>query len=322
MTRRRGPPEAPPRAVSRAPAPPPPAAGCGRSPVGYPFSPFVDSRCIRGSPVSGSRVQGSRGQSVRPPVALGTNSWVFARAWRRGLARRGPRPRVRTSATALRVPRATCRAIIVDVAAPTRLVRARVSCPIRPRTAVFPRSSWQVRKGPRMPATTRLHASRDCARRDAGRVTRGSASAWVIARVSGQERPNAAATSSRARSFRHAHPPRRRPPARLGSGGTPQASRDAEENARLDMRVLGQSSRPAARAAAPARGHAPKLCTGITRPRARGGSCEDDPRSRRLRRTRRLPRSSVSLAQASADGPSDKDFSRNAKTPPSVSSAR
>ena len=151
MTRRRGPPEAPPRAVSRAPAPPPPAAGCGRSPVGYPFSPRVDSCCIRGSPVSGSRVQGSRGQSVRPPVALlGTNSWVFARAGRRGLARRGPRPRVRTSATALRVPRATCRAIIVDVAAPTPW-RAR-ECPVRSGHArLFSRDrvgNW-LEKGPR-----------------------------------------------------------------------------------------------------------------------------------------------------------------------------
>ena len=124
--------------------------------MGYPFSPFVDSRCIRGSPVSGSRVQGSRGQSVRPPVALGTNSWVFARAWRRGLARRGPRPRVRTSATALRVPRATCRAIIVDVAAPTPWCAR--ECPVRSGHArLFSRDRvGRLETGPRMPATTRL----------------------------------------------------------------------------------------------------------------------------------------------------------------------
>ena len=71
--------------------------------------------------------------------------------------------------------------------------------------------------------------------------------------------------------------PRRRPPARLGSGVTPPASRDAEENALLDMRVLGQSSRPLARVAGPARGHTPKHHTGDARPTCARGHARPSP---------------------------------------------
>ena len=150
-----------------------------------------------------------------------------------------------------------------------------------------------------MPATTRLppHASRDCARRDAGRVTRGSASAWVIARVSGRERPNAAATSSRARSFRHAHPPASAPARALGfwryaSGGSRCRGKRAPRHARARAVVASGGARggpgPRAHPETPHRHHAP---------RARGGARAADPRSRRLRRTRRLPR--LGLARAS-----------------------
>ena len=85
------------------------------------------------------------------------------------------------------------------------------------------------------------------------------------------------------------------------------------------MRVLGQSSRPAARAAAPARGHTPKLRTGVTRPARAGGLVRPIP-ARAASDEHDVSHASVSLAQASDDGPSDACAIKT-KTPPSVSSA-
>ena len=116
--------------------------------------------------------------------------------------------------------------------------------------------------------------------------------------------------------------PRRRPPARLGSGVTPAASRDAEENALLDMRVLGQSSRPAARAAGPARGHTPKRHTGDAHSararglvrripaRARGGALDED----------HVSSVSVSLARAETDEPGGSEEAEGKVKKPRASS--
>ena len=116
--------------------------------------------------------------------------------------------------------------------------------------------------------------------------------------------------------------PRRRPPARLGSGVTPAASRDAEENALLDMRVLGQSSRPAARAAGPARGHTPKRHTGDAHSararglvrripaRARGGALDED----------HVSSVSVSLARAETDEPAGSEEAEGKVKKPRASS--
>ena len=121
-------------------------------------------------------------------------------------------------------------------------------------------------------------------------------------------------------------PPRRRPPARSGSGVTPVASRDAEENALLDMRVLGQSLRATARVAGPARGHSPKYRTddapsasagGVVRPspaRARAGAFDED----------HVSDASVSLAlaetgePAGSSGETERAFAKTSLSSPSA----
>lgn len=160
-----------------------------------------------------SRVGGSRGQSVRSR-RVGTNSWVFARwgvgGWAgrcHGRGRAPPRPPCGPHA------RPAARS---SWTSPRRRLRARASVRSRRSPGVFPRSSVQVRNGPtnvRDDSSPRCH---DCARRDAGRVTRGSASARVIPHVSGRRRPSVTATSRLARSFRHAPPPASAPARALG----------------------------------------------------------------------------------------------------------
>ena len=82
-----------------------------------------------------------------------------------------PRARARTSATALRAPRATCRAIIVDVAAPTPSCAR--ECPITPRTWCFPAiETCRLETGPRTYATTRLPLPRLRATRRGSRHSR------------------------------------------------------------------------------------------------------------------------------------------------------
>ena len=94
----------------------------------------------------------------------------FRALGRRGVGGALPRARARTSATALRAPRATCRAIIVDVAAPTPSC-ARVSD--HATHLVFSRDRvCRLETGPRTYATTRLPLLRLRATRRGSRHSR------------------------------------------------------------------------------------------------------------------------------------------------------